>query len=229
MPAECSTDFDLFGRVEGRRVTTEFDGGAITSDAGGLLLKAMDRAIGLVERIAACFDDRRAPEPPIDFVRRPAEFQALKSKLLDARGDAVAISAALKGAGGYGKTTLAKALAHDPDILPPGNRQRRLAALPLPTRCRECRKRAAARYRADCRCVPGLIIVNQSPVRSRDERRRACRRGETNERRDRLEARRGVFGEFAAVAHSRRTLWYRLPNAPRQKPTCRAGVLHRLR
>src|SRR6516225_6178640 len=57
-----------------------------------------------------------APEPPIDFVRRPAEFQALKSKLLDARGDAVAISAALKGAGGYGKTTLAKALAHDPEI-----------------------------------------------------------------------------------------------------------------
>ena len=34
----------------------------------------------------------------------------------NAKGDAVAISAALKGAGGYGKTTLAKALAHDPDI-----------------------------------------------------------------------------------------------------------------
>jgi hypothetical protein len=57
-----------------------------------------------------------APEPPVDFVRRPAEFEALKAKLLDAKGDAVAISAALKGAGGYGKTTLAKALAHDPDI-----------------------------------------------------------------------------------------------------------------
>src|SRR5208337_1727228 len=57
-----------------------------------------------------------APEPPVDFVKRPAEFQALKAKLLDAKGDAVAISAALKGAGGYGKTTLAKALAHDPDI-----------------------------------------------------------------------------------------------------------------
>ena len=57
-----------------------------------------------------------APEPPVDFVRRPGEFQALKTKLLDSKGDAVAISAALKGAGGYGKTTLAKALAHDPDI-----------------------------------------------------------------------------------------------------------------
>ena len=58
-----------------------------------------------------------APEPPEDFVPRPREFEALKTQLLDARGDAVAaITAALRGAGGYGKTTLAKALAHDPDI-----------------------------------------------------------------------------------------------------------------
>ena len=57
-----------------------------------------------------------APEPPVDFVQRPAEFGALKQKLLDAKGDAVAITAALRGAGGYGKTTLARALAHDPDI-----------------------------------------------------------------------------------------------------------------
>jgi WD40 repeat protein len=54
-----------------------------------------------------------APEPPADFVERPKEFDALKKQLLDAKGDAVAITAALRGAGGYGKTTLAKALAHD--------------------------------------------------------------------------------------------------------------------
>jgi WD40 repeat protein len=58
-----------------------------------------------------------APEPPNDFVARPKEFGTLKRQLLDAKGDAVAgITAALKGAGGYGKTTLAKKLAHDPDI-----------------------------------------------------------------------------------------------------------------
>jgi len=58
-----------------------------------------------------------APEPPEDFVQRPKEFDALKARLLDAKGDAVAgITAAFRGAGGYGKTTLAKALAHDPDI-----------------------------------------------------------------------------------------------------------------
>jgi NB-ARC domain/WD domain, G-beta repeat/APAF-1 helical domain len=57
-----------------------------------------------------------APEPPAYFVKRPVEFDALKQRLLDLQGDAVAISAALKGAGGYGKTTLAKALANDEDI-----------------------------------------------------------------------------------------------------------------
>jgi len=57
-----------------------------------------------------------APEPPADLVERPSEFNALKRQLLDAKGDALAITAALRGAGGYGKTTLAKALAHDPDL-----------------------------------------------------------------------------------------------------------------
>ncbi len=58
-----------------------------------------------------------APEPPADFVARPKEFDELKAQLLDPESkDAVAITAALRGAGGYGKTTLAKALAHDPDI-----------------------------------------------------------------------------------------------------------------
>src|SRR5262249_25664096 len=57
-----------------------------------------------------------APEPPPDFVQRPIEFDALKQRLLDREGDAVAITAALRGAGGYGKTTLARKLAHDPDV-----------------------------------------------------------------------------------------------------------------
>jgi Transposase DDE domain group 1 len=61
MPTECSTDCDLFGPVEGRRVAADFDGGAITSDAGGLLLGSTDRAIGLVDRFAGWFRDGRAP------------------------------------------------------------------------------------------------------------------------------------------------------------------------
>jgi hypothetical protein len=43
-------------------VAADFDGGAITSDAGGLLLGSTDRAIGLVDRFAACFADGQTPE-----------------------------------------------------------------------------------------------------------------------------------------------------------------------
>ncbi len=59
MQTECSADLFGFGAVEGRKVVGGFDGGAITSDAGGLLLGAADRAIGLTERFAACFHDTR--------------------------------------------------------------------------------------------------------------------------------------------------------------------------
>jgi len=52
-----------------------------------------------------------------DFVERPQEFEQLISKLLDVeREEPVAITAALRGAGGYGKTTLARALCHDERI-----------------------------------------------------------------------------------------------------------------
>ena len=51
----------MFGRVEGRSVVAEFDGGALTSDAGGLLLGAADQRLGLVRRIARCFRDARDP------------------------------------------------------------------------------------------------------------------------------------------------------------------------
>ena len=59
MPTECSADLFGFAPVEGRSVFAGFDGGAITSDAGALLLGATDRAIGLVDRFAACFTDSR--------------------------------------------------------------------------------------------------------------------------------------------------------------------------
>jgi hypothetical protein len=39
-----------------------FDGGAVTSDAGALLLGAADKAIRLVGRFAGCFHDGRSPE-----------------------------------------------------------------------------------------------------------------------------------------------------------------------
>ena len=48
MQTECSAEASVFGQVEGRLVVAEFDGGALTSDAGGLLLGAADRSLGLI-------------------------------------------------------------------------------------------------------------------------------------------------------------------------------------
>ena len=59
MPTECSPMLFEFAPVEGRAVVAAFDGGAITSDAGALLLGEADRAIRLTERFAACFIDAR--------------------------------------------------------------------------------------------------------------------------------------------------------------------------
>jgi hypothetical protein len=62
MPTECNPALFEFAPVEGRQVVAAFDGGAITSDAGALLLGKTDRAIRLTERFTACFSDTRAVE-----------------------------------------------------------------------------------------------------------------------------------------------------------------------
>ena len=59
MPTECTPNLFGFSSVEGREVVCGFDGGAVTSEAGGLLLGATDRAIRLVGRFAGCVMDAR--------------------------------------------------------------------------------------------------------------------------------------------------------------------------
>ncbi|MGB1285858.1 MAG: NB-ARC domain-containing protein [Aggregatilineales bacterium] len=56
------------------------------------------------------------PPLPDDFVPRPIETDLLMDSLLNPQAETVAITAALKGAGGYGKTTLASAICHDEQI-----------------------------------------------------------------------------------------------------------------
>ncbi len=62
------------------------------------------------------YEGRKVPfmagQLPDYFVNRPEEFEKMVSALVDSNG-AVAITAAVKGAGGFGKTTLALALCHD--------------------------------------------------------------------------------------------------------------------
>lgn len=59
-----------------------------------------------------------APDQRGDFIDRPSEYQALLSLLMDrARVNPVAMTTALQGAGGFGKTTLAAAACHDDDVI----------------------------------------------------------------------------------------------------------------
>jgi hypothetical protein len=62
MPTQCSqTEMD-FGSSGGRKLVGAFDGGAITSNGGVVLLAAADKTLHLCDRLAACFTDHRNPE-----------------------------------------------------------------------------------------------------------------------------------------------------------------------
>ena len=66
MSPQCNADesqqeFD-FGKHFQRQVTARFDGGRISCDGGAVLLGEVDRRLGLLDRLAACFQDRRDPE-----------------------------------------------------------------------------------------------------------------------------------------------------------------------
>jgi hypothetical protein len=51
----------MFQGVAGREVVARFDGGALTSDGGAVLLREVDRATGLLTQCTACFTDHRDP------------------------------------------------------------------------------------------------------------------------------------------------------------------------
>jgi hypothetical protein len=59
MPTQCSQEVLDLGSSGGRKLVGAFDGGAITSNGGAVLLGAADRAIRLSERLAGCFRDFR--------------------------------------------------------------------------------------------------------------------------------------------------------------------------
>jgi hypothetical protein len=62
MTTECIPTQLEFHALGGRDVVGRFDGGRITSDGGGALLREVDTRIGLLSRVAAGFRDYRDPE-----------------------------------------------------------------------------------------------------------------------------------------------------------------------
>jgi len=59
---ECNQTVFLFEAHFSRRVEGCFDGAAMTTDGGALLLRAVDKKIRLLQRVAACFRDGRAAQ-----------------------------------------------------------------------------------------------------------------------------------------------------------------------
>jgi hypothetical protein len=62
MKTECNGQTYLFPAEISRQIVARFDGGTITSDAGGLLLQQVERQTGVLRQFAACFTDHRHPD-----------------------------------------------------------------------------------------------------------------------------------------------------------------------
>ena len=62
MTTECNQEPFPFHPLNEREVRGQFDGGAITSDAGGLLLREVEKRTNIIGQFASCFSDYRDPE-----------------------------------------------------------------------------------------------------------------------------------------------------------------------
>ena len=69
-----------FEGVGGRRVIADFEGGAMTSDAGALLLRHADRAIKLIDRVAGCFVDHRSADFVVHGLRVGASACSIQAR-----------------------------------------------------------------------------------------------------------------------------------------------------
>jgi len=48
--------------VSGKSIQARFDGGMLSSDAGILVLREVEKRLGVAERLAGCIDDPRVQE-----------------------------------------------------------------------------------------------------------------------------------------------------------------------
>src|ERR1700693_5596322 len=58
---ECNQKAFTFAAHFSRRGEASFTAGQVSTDGGALLFRQADRKIGLLERVASCFTDRRSP------------------------------------------------------------------------------------------------------------------------------------------------------------------------
>jgi DDE family transposase len=71
---DCTQRTFGFQQVGGREILARFDGGRVTSDAGGILLREVEERFRFVDRFATCFTDHRDPEciehPLVDLLKQ---------------------------------------------------------------------------------------------------------------------------------------------------------------
>lgn len=56
---QCTTKPIEFSRVSRKKIQADFNGGTLTSDGGAVLLREVDRGLGLIDAINACIPDPR--------------------------------------------------------------------------------------------------------------------------------------------------------------------------
>ena len=59
MTTQCNAEKLAFHELDSREVVGRFDGGEITSDAGGILLREVEKRTGILCRMSECFEDHR--------------------------------------------------------------------------------------------------------------------------------------------------------------------------
>lgn len=69
MKTQCNGFRPSFGGGGRREIVAEFNGGMITSDGGGLLLREADESFGVLDEFAKCFTDYR-DEELVEFSKR---------------------------------------------------------------------------------------------------------------------------------------------------------------
>ena len=62
MKTQCSEGKLMFHDLDSREVVARFDGGEITSDAGAVLLREVEKRTGILDRMSECFEDHRDPQ-----------------------------------------------------------------------------------------------------------------------------------------------------------------------
>ena len=62
MTTECTRTKLRFQGLDGRDIVGRFDGGEMTSDGGGVLLREVEHRTRILGRLSECFTDHRDPD-----------------------------------------------------------------------------------------------------------------------------------------------------------------------